>query len=716
MLDITKSRIIDYDQGRKNVIVYQDHDEANLWYIVPEPILALGDGGIPKFSLVRYETQEGITGVCTFIAELNVTPEAKAAVLEQIPQAQFGQLIWQESSAYFKYLLTGEEALVTVTPSSYGNNQAAFVIELPNKEAVDTFVDGFGPTGVGQSPFTLFYDVTTLTQLRAVEVGVEYNANMARQYEKQVDIDRNVWGNEKSRKTTIKEALQSSDAGDVYTKWGIENPSAELQQRVADWAWTTLEGLVDQAVTQALNTFGPGNADNFSMSYTGSFKRTYKEDSVIDWLIDPVTTLPRFDEATWAKVYVQSDQRRLSTSFTVRQLGSPDNTIQVESVTVQTRYPAGTSQYTGQFTFEAKTASTWLWEAPGQLDDNRRFVPFYEYQYTVRFKDSNDDYTSEWIKTDETDVQFTPGKLAFLTVQFTATIVDFIFITPTDTPPIQQQITLKSNATQSVASALRLPSANKYTYSLTYVMKDGNTYKVAPITTNQQSVSIQTPFTTKTVSAWLITPDDVKQASVNARYDDNRNNIHQSHRFQLTSEEDYQAWAVNVVDNPNGFVMDYSGVIILADGRQRRISNVKLVGDALCSVSTTQDWFTVTIDPQLIKWTNGDQKLITLVDANFYLLIPDSKDPLKQIKVEQFTATFSPDSHDLSYWSFLRDVGAAATYYYEAQYHHSDGVTGHVDQTGGDFTKVTLPPDAQSEQPRTIAVSIPADYVQAVGE
>ena len=723
MLDITKSRVFDYDEGRKAVVVYQGYEAENLWYIVPEPMFAVGEGGVPQFSLVRYETNEGVSGICSFIVELNVTPEAKAVVERELPGAHFGQFVWEETAAYFRYFLNSKEILVTVTPSGYSLNQAAFVIQLPNEEAVRTFENGFGPTGVGASPFTLFYDVTTLTLLRAVEATVSYDAQIAHEYEKQVNISKDTWGNEKSRNTTIKETLRQSDAGDTQIIFKIENPSAELQQRVYDWAWTTLEGLVEQAVVTALDRFGPGNADNFSMKYTGSFWRIYKEATVVEWLIEPITILPRFAQATWDKVYVIADQRQFSTSFTLRQLTSGDEKIKIDSVTVQTRYPTGTSQYTGNHTFEADTEPTWVWDAPGVIEEGQ-FVPFYDYKYLVRFQDNNNNYESDWITTDETDIQLTPGQLTFLNVNFTARninfeevdyiVVDFIFITPDNTPPIQQQFTIHNNETYTVVSALRLPSANEYEYSLLYVMKDQQTYKVAPIKTNQENVSIQSPFTTKTVTLWLLTSDEIKQAFVTARYEDKENSIQQGTNFTLTKQESFATWNVNVVDNPNGFIIEYGGVIVFEDQTQRVIPNVRLVGDSVFSVSAIQEWFTVTIDPQLIKWEEAGEQYIVLVDASFYLLKTSEEGAGEPIKEQQQTFSFEKNYHPLQYWSFLRDVGTAATYYYEVQYHHADGTSRHVAQTTEDITKVTLPPDGQSPQPHSNAVTVPENYVQYI--
>ncbi len=204
MLNMLESRVFKYDDNRKEVTVYQDDEDLNKWYIVPEPRFAqslVNGQSVTEFTLVQYMTQQGAAGTCTFTAELTVSPEALEAVYRNLGRdITLGQLDWQMAEAYFYYQASGEEKVLNVTPSLAGTNRSAFVVTLETQEEVNTFKNAFGPESGAVSPFRIDFDVTALARLQAVNAKVTYNSQLAFEYEKEIDVDKNVWGKVTSRR------------------------------------------------------------------------------------------------------------------------------------------------------------------------------------------------------------------------------------------------------------------------------------------------------------------------------------------------------------------------------------------------------------------------------------------------------------------------------------------------------------------------------------
>ena len=709
MLNILESRQFFYDNDEKSVTVYQDDEDLNLWYIVPEPTYAT-QGGVPQFSLVEYTTNEGKGGNCSFIVELTVSPAARQAVHDNLgPDIQIGQLDWVTAESFFTYTIEGEDTLVNVTPSNYSNNQAAFVIHLPDSVAIETFKNAFGPQpGKTSTPFLMQYDVTALTRLQAVKATVSYNSQIAFDYEKQVDIDKNIWGKETSRKTTIKETLQNSDAGDTEIVWGIPDPDPELEQRVNDWAWVTLEGLVNKVVDDALKLLGEQNADKFSLNSTNSFTRTFEEKTVIEWVIQPTTLLPAFDQATWEKVFSTSDHRNLETTFTVMDMVTEEVTVQ--SVTVEVNYQ---DQSRDTHTFTPDSDAGWRYAAPGVLDSKGNFVPSYQYRYIVTFKDQPDaTFTSDWIETEATEINLPLASLGILAVTFRGSninfeivdfvLLDFFFVKPGNTPNKSQQVRITDNTTDhKVESFARLPFTNNYEYSLTYVLKDGTQYKMAPVTTNANNVTLATPFIDLIFTVMLVDPKKkIDMVQLTGRYEDSENNIQRSDTFLLTETDRSDNWTIPAINNPNGSVIEYDGIVIFKDGKQRTVANIRSQ-ERFLNISPTQELFSVTVDVSQIDW---DGACIDLVQANLYTLDEnDNKQVQRSFAIRADTPT--------QYWTFTREVGKAATYYYDIAYFHEDKTTTYVEQTEGDNTLLVLPPDGTKEEFTRVRVDIPLEFV-----
>jgi hypothetical protein len=191
MLDITKAEVLKYGDNQV-VTVYDDFDEADLKYVVPQPRFArrtVGETTIPDFTLIEYTIEGGDRrGTCTFTAELTVSDQDWAAVKARFPNARFGQLQWAEADAYLSFKVKEQAYDLVAVPSMAAANQVSYVVELGSADLVDFFKTSFGPDAPAVSQLELRYDVTTLTKLRAVSATVEFKAERAFEYEKNVDV------------------------------------------------------------------------------------------------------------------------------------------------------------------------------------------------------------------------------------------------------------------------------------------------------------------------------------------------------------------------------------------------------------------------------------------------------------------------------------------------------------------------------------------------
>ena len=478
------------------VTVYGDSDNSNLKYIVPTPVFAETADGVPEFSLLEFKTDLGITGTCSFIVELVIPPIALEVVLAKYPNAEIGQFDWLAAQSYFIYKVYGREYALNAVPARYDRLRAAFVIDLPDQVWVDTFKAAFGP-GLSSSPFRLEYNTSAWTNLPAVTVLVKYNSQIAFDYQKTTQIDKNVWGNEISRRSTIKELLQNSDCGTVDIQWHSVPPPG-LEQQVNDWAWVTLETLVQKAVDDAIRFVGEKNADQINMSATSSFERRFTQNQIIEFAAVPKAMLPAFDEATWTKVYKQGDLRKLSCTFT---LMDDIAKAAIRSVQVTVGYPGAIEN---THIFDAKNLSPWKYSTDG----TRPFNPEFTYKYKVTYA-GGEEFESLPIPSTQSSIVLNLAELGIQRATFIASnldfdnsidfvVVDFFYNMPNGQNKHEQFQLQKNLQPYLISSRTFLPSTNEYTYQLTYVMKDGKTLVASPTKNfppqNNNDVVIITPF------------------------------------------------------------------------------------------------------------------------------------------------------------------------------------------------------------------------------
>lgn len=647
MINIQNAFQVTYGDG-KYVTVYRDFDDPNLLFIVPIPRLAMQtvEGrALPAFALTEYKNNTGAAGSLTFAVELAIDPEARAAVIAREPSAQIGQFKWGDTQVYLAYSL-GEKALsASVTPSNYGGNVATFSLTLASAEEVNVVKKVFNPGHAGVTTFGITYQVSTLAQLRGVEATVTYDPKQAAEYEKKWEVTgTDCWGNATAYRSVIEQQLDLSDSGKVEIEWFVQ-PDPEFEQRVNDWAYTTLEHLVQNAVDTVTRQLASASADKFTVKLLGTLTRTYDENEVVDWLITPSAYLPSFSPEEWKHHYSFVDNRQcIVTATALRDLAD----AKVRALTVNVKY--GDDVWT--FPFDKKSPTSQKKEFAGRFDRGK-FVSTFSYSYVVDFEEGPP-YKSGEIQTDnpviEIDLNLLGTQIATFhgsNIRFVGksgkgpavdfVLVDFVYLPGGDNPMVTQQQKLRANEDMlTFKSALRMPVDASYRYALTYIMEDGAPIVCSPVPvfppSNRQDVTLFSGVTDSSVTVSVVEDKQffIHGYLLSARYEDTQNpGFSEAHTFYVkpdpTREKvpDDQTWEYFGTRNSAGSTITFDGQLYVKDEKGKRwtvrMDNVAIAATADFNVLLLSNAipYTVRFDPTLVDW-----ETVELVQIDAYRLDP----------------------------------------------------------------------------------------------
>jgi len=656
MFDITTVREVPYGAG-ETTYAYQDHEDKNLWYLVPQPQVRIVNGS-PAITVVKYKSNGGgIAGLCTVEAELVQSPEAKAAFEAQIGHSvDWGGFTWVGGSAFLYYDIEGEAEAMVIEPTLYGTNVAAFQIPLDNQAALNTFVTGLSQGG-GMSPFRFEYDMLVLTNLLGAEATVKYDSEAAISYEGIYET-RSSWGQQKQVLVGVKEILEESGAGHVEVKEGT-GATPELMQRVRDWAWTTLENQVAQTIAAAAAMANGATP----VSASTSFIKTYSESVIVDWSTPVSRFIPKFSPAEWDNIYTEVDNRTLSTTFSlIGQLTRNEDSLPIaEKVTITVSYPTRTTDNTFELIVTDGDKSSHIYDAPGDFI-NDKFNAEYNYKFVVKY-DQGGEYDSGWIKTNETLISITPSdfgtrQVAFIGqgVPFKSTtnpngtvdkvLIDFFFGPPSGNVPIIQTKELNGNGIGNETffdSYFAQPIGAAYYYKLRYMMVDNSVitsaipimFSEAPGNTlsgNADVVYVVDPKDLVTEfalrSMTVKGTDPVAMIDLTAQYwDPNINKteaLHQNTWNAWTPDGEkfidtaLPTWNFQAVDNANVAYFKLLGSIFYADGSEFQLQNyMQPATKRQLTVNSAFEYFSIEVITDRIDWT-----MVESVQATFFQLDP----------------------------------------------------------------------------------------------
>lgn len=662
MFDVSTAMQIYYDETNDlAVTIFRDRTDPNTWYMVPVPRLRV-QAGQPVFALTKYLTnQNGIAGSCAFEVELHFPQEArKAAEIAIGKPVVWGQFTWVSGEAAFDFESSETGVVhsrsVSVSPSLFGSNVANFYIPLPTEADLNNFVAAFSGEG-SISGFTIRYEMGALTQLLAASAVVSYNAAAAVEYERKYESQKNIWGQTHDVLKEVRQVLKQSGAGDVKLTPG---PGATdlVKQLVRDWAWSTLEKQVAQAIDAALAL---SNASGNPVSATNDFTASYSEDAIIEWSTPVSAMLPKFDSNTWKNVYKEVDNRQLVVTFALTgNYYSADNVALFERVKITVDYP--TRETDNSFELvpgqDGKMAHTYV--APGQ----GKFEEQYQYRYEVEFSDAPP-YTSDWITSTDTLIYLRPNAFGVRNVEFVgsnvpftgngAYLVETVFIDYFDNPPAGQPAKLqtkelKGNGPDSAVaftSTYRVPLTNTYAYRLRYVLKTGQvvTTQQPPEfgSNNADKVMVLTPapsITTFDLTA-LVTNSGTgfMDIGVNAAYFDDQNSSTTpplNHDWSgwtppLSPPGAYRAetWRFSAHPDPQTAYFRVNGQILYGDGEIFTLDNINVAfGQRPLILSDLQQIYSVKIITERIDWNIVSQVVVNMFQLFDTSRLPESGPPL----------------------------------------------------------------------------------------
>jgi hypothetical protein len=694
---------------------YGDDANATIFYIVPRPQFSVDNNRKPMFRLVEYQTNDGAngSGYCHMQVQLTVPARVQTAIIADIRvkfgvDAQINTLNYNSgTSAQFEYLMPEqtEPALVQMTPTLVGGNIASFLCEL-GRDGVQVFKDAFsGVTGSLPVSYSLSIDA----RLPSVTAVVEFDSQAAFNYEKTVNVDRNIWGDVTRREVTVRSFLQSSQAGTITVDPGSPPPSPEALEEARQWAGNTLNNLVNNAVNTVLATINPGDANNFSMSMVQSFKETYAESQVVPWLFAPTDTLPSMPQLgfNFNDFYSTVDVRRFSLNVTMNldfaETAPVDNPTAIRSVDVTVQYP-GLAQNTFTFDFGNQAHlfdADWDEAAGGKYRISYRVNYWKAGQPPLEMPAQTEEASIFTISPEAAgivqvvfDVSNIPwaGSRAYAFVQ-----VEFFFQDLSGSNnPITQTLQLDMlNQTGEIDSIYAVPRFNPYIYTLIYKMNDGTEFRLQPQTSNAAKIYVNDPLQHSTLFTVLVkTPaNNVDFALMDISYKGGLEGQPVSLSFQIPDPSKPNVtrlpFDVNAV-NVSQVLFHYSGMLFLEDGTPIQIPD-SVTGNTNIVISPDQLWFGVSIFADLIDWSNN-LGMVTVDVTYLQSTAAGAKVPTTLSTPAPWTFKNFPTQNQQVVLGFLHPASEQARYDYTITYSYTDQQKFKVITGTSTSPTLTIPP------------------------
>lgn len=493
--------------------------DPNQFYIIPRPQYALDANGDPIIQIHTYKTDDASNGsgfcrVETILSvPANIQRNISAAILKNtskfpgVKKPIFASLSLNPGSTATAIFQSEQSPLAfTVNASDFGSNAAVFLMTL-NKTQIASLKSILSTKGGG---LDITYKLSVPARLHSVTAVLTFNAAIAYKYQV-TEAKYNSWGDKVSPRTA-KGLLTDSESSHVKLTWGISDPPSSLVKSVTDWANDTLADLVTAEVKKVLAVQKITSKHTFTINEVQSFKSTFSENSVVNWLIYPKSVLPSFTDLGLeiskfeSTIDTRQQQMIVSTNVPFNESSAPhleqilsgsgiSKQSLVKSISVTVHYPT-LAEGASQFTFTKNESKTFL----SKYDENQG--PVWKLDYQVDYLDTsipsisgsieNIDDNQEYIKLQE---------IGILVVQFDASQafnseftqpdkieVNFSYINPLEksSKPVAQVISFsKSDKSflKSVSSLQPLPVTSSYNYQLTYIYQGVN-YQ-APLVQNQ---------------------------------------------------------------------------------------------------------------------------------------------------------------------------------------------------------------------------------------
>lgn len=639
MINIQNAVKVPYNEGANFITVYFDFEDENVMYAVPVPRIATDPTGNPAISFTKYINNDVDSfGYLNMDVEVELPIAARKAAEEKYPDKTWGQFQWIATECYLSFDLPSspDGKIIQGQPSLYGTNRTNFTLNIESNEDLNAIEGAF--KGHPLSSFQIEYDMTTLTKLSAVKAKVTFDAKIAVDFEYSYEYSTNVWGQSKIVSAEIKKNLKISKAGDVIIDWGVVDPSDEFKARVNDWAWTTLE----KAVSDAVATAQAAAQDAIPVDSMDSFEQNYLENSVVEWAILSSAPLSGFTFEQWDdKIYHEIDNRQLVINFGLKgDLLNSQNLPVCEQVKITVDYPTKTTGNTFVLSPVDNGNTMNTYTAPGYIDPaTEGYDPNYRYKYEVLYS-AGDTFESGWIPTSDTQIDIIPAELGTKKVEFNGNnipfgdedsdvkqaTIDFFFLRPKGEMNKTQTKILTSEVTcVTFESQFAVAITNLYTFRVLYTFNDGTQRIMNTVASfgsmNSDLVVINTNaavLVDQTFSLQArkvkIDPDGsnkVDYVYLDVNYIDDQNSIEKSHTFDWEvqwpteggSPRQRKLWNFSAFENPTGAYFKCNGDYDDSNGAYVKIKDAFIQANSKnFQIEPGFGYYGIKIEPDNIDW------------------------------------------------------------------------------------------------------------------
>lgn len=762
MLSFTRQGTYE-DKANYNWVYYGDDTNHNLFYIVPRPAFVMDENGNPVFQLVTYKTNDSTTngsGYCSFQVQLTVPAEINQAIMSDIahkftdaPNPILNTLPYNpgnKATIYYYDAATQQDTGIDVTASDYGSNVASFLIHLDAK-GVSTFTTAFSAPG---GALKVTYAMSAPVRLPAVTAVLTFDSTIALNYQKTVYRDKNVWGETTSTRTEINETLSQSEASTVTITWGIPNPPQDLVDRVTSWANQELETLIANEVEQAYQAWNADHPEGtFDLSLVSSFNMTFSENMVINWYIQPTTTLPSLTDLgkTPANFFSTADDRQFVLTINANvpfatshaatlaadgntQSASPnvftDGDALVENLVVTVTYPnvSNTKTKTNSYTFTANS-DTATFIAP--YDPTQGYQYGLNYTVTYSYKDASGkqqtnkvtksllamtaaQYTISLVEAGILRVTFDGSHIGFGKDLDRAQVQFYFASLSSDQQPINEEFVLNATTlSEVVRSFTAAPIDTNYTYQVTYFLGNNKSVAAPSVTTNGPNIVLNSPFQQKQIGLLLTgAASVVQEVDVQVWFNDTPNLLSQVLGELTTSMVLDDALAEPPTESAPGY---YTLTPPANQGEQtNRATFSQLVIDAnspfnlqatlIMADGSVQDIPQIALASNLpmVVFSKGYTYFTVQIDPG---LIDWTKDSVQQVQVNlsfldasgkpQQTQShlFNPKALAPAYYSYRAPISQSLSYKWNATYSYTNESNKTIADTTGSNSILSLPPN-----------------------
>ncbi|WP_216324515.1 hypothetical protein [Deinococcus aestuarii] len=707
-----------------DVTIWRDDALEHVYYVLPTTPRFRLQGGKPVFKFIKYRMPKDRPdgkkggGFVFFDTEIAVPDDQLAKLTEllqadldkkhkeehrpgQAPKVQFGTLTYTRGTV--RLLLEENGVLVEKVrgagkPSLYGNNVAAFMVELSPEGA--TVIEA-AMQGQGASAVQVVYDLHFWVKLPPILAVVDFDSSKFYDYVKSVDLEVSMWTEDHYREE-LREVLKESQSGTarVEANFALNDPEADrkLKDKLREWAQRMLEDTLTRVAQQAAAPAGPGgpidsqklfdktledlggdDLDNFDQTIKQrkfqNFHYEFREDSATEWNLAPQGTLPtlttlkddRGQPIKWAdySLLIDADDPFFKQLNINAQVNADFTGLPLHSVELHVEYPkanGGKEIYDYRFTTPNETA---------------KFNPFLEgnsqkftYDYEVNYKGQSRTFRSKPVTTEDQyltinlddtgifNLDTVSGDLDYEQVKFAQ--VDLRYPAGAATPLVQEKFTLdKTTRTHRTQKVIFETVDKPYEYRVKYVLEGGKEIETGPVTDAARPFVLNDPFVetrSVTVRATGNLKEKVQTIFVDLVYEDTANRYRQAKSIALDTNTPAEEWLIPILAGSTG-TLKYTGTIRYFDGTEEPIPETMDTRPTILVGPSVRDRLAVTVMPDFM-FDSADVRLVKVA------LSYDDGNGVKERK----DFTFRPGDHDPMEWTVDLKDQTKTEYDWEAMF------------------------------------------------